>query len=396
MEKRVKHPYFLFFGGIAFFVALMNLGKVIDFAQEVFALIFPVVLGFVLAFILNVPMSAIDKALERLQQRLKGAGKGKKSLLSSSGRAGLSLLLTLLAAVLIMVLVITMIVPAITSSVVSIYQQLKLRWPEWAAVLAQYDIDTSFVTEWLNAFNISSIKTVLQTVLGGAGAVVSGVLGLAQEGLSAAITFGTALIIAVYALLSKRNLAEGATRMLRALTGEKTAQRLIAVGRLVQQTYARFLSGQCLESCILAGLIFLAFTVFKIPYASLTAILTGILAFIPVVGAFVACFIGAFLVLLTEPGKVILAIAVFFAVQFIENQFIYPHVVGNSVGLDPMWTLIAVLIGGSLLGVFGMVFFIPLAAVFATLLHEAVERRLALQAAKTAAGEEEKIPEQQE
>ena len=83
-----------------------------------------------------------------------------------------------------------------------------------------------------------------------------------------------------------------------------------------------------------------------------------------------ACAVGAFLILITDPSKVLICIGVYLVVQFIENQFIYPRVVGSSVGLSPLWTLAAVLAGGNLMGLFGMIFFIPLTAVAVTLIKE--------------------------
>ena len=124
----------------------------------------------------------------------------------------------------------------------------------------------------------------------------------------------------------------------------------------------------------MAVLIFISFTIFKIPYASLIGILTAVCAFVPYVGAFISCFIGAFMVLLVNPSQVIIAIIIYLVIQFVETQLIYPHVVGTSVGLSPLLTLIAVLIGGSLFGLFGMIFFIPICAVLVTLISEYTNR----------------------
>ena len=133
--------------------------------------------------------------------------------------------------------------------------------------------------------------------------------------------------------------------------------------------------GQCLESCILGSLIFIAFSIARLPYAGLIAVLTGICAFIPYVGSFISCSIGVLLTLLSSPGQALLCIIVYLAVQFTENQFIYPNVVGNSVGLPPLFTLLAVMLGGKLFGIVGMIFFIPLMAVVYVLVREDVQRR---------------------
>lgn len=93
----------------------------------------------------------------------------------------------------------------------------------------------------------------------------------------------------------------------------------------------------------------LAFSVFKIPYGSLVGVLTAICAIIPYVGALISCVVSVFLVLLVDPVLAVRCLIVYLAVQFVENQFIYPRVVGKSVGLSPLYTLIAAMIGGKLL-----------------------------------------------
>ena len=123
-------------------------------------------------------------------------------------------------------------------------------------------------------------------------------------------------------------------------------------------------------------LLFVSLGIAGVPYAGVLAVLTGILSFIPMVGAFLACLMGVVLVLMVSPIKALVCLVIFLCVQFVEGQFIYPRVVGNSVGLPPLWTLLAVLIGGKLLGIIGMLFFIPLTAVVYTLITENTQRRL--------------------
>ena len=123
-------------------------------------------------------------------------------------------------------------------------------------------------------------------------------------------------------------------------------------------------------------MLFVSLGLAKVPYAGVLATLTAVMSFIPIVGAFLACLIGVLLVLMVSPIKALVCLAVFLCVQFVEGHFIYPKVVGNSVGLPPLWTLLAVLIGGNLLGILGMLFFIPLTAVVYTLLTENTQRKL--------------------
>ena len=116
--------------------------------------------------------------------------------------------------------------------------------------------------------------------------------------------------------------------------------------------------------------------IFNMPFIPLICVLIAITAFVPYVGAWVACFIGAFLIMVVDPTKALWFMAMFLVVQEIENNLIYPKVVGTSIGLSGMWVLLAISIGGELFGVFGMIVMIPIASVIYTLLSEATEKRL--------------------
>ena len=148
------------------------------------------------------------------------------------------------------------------------------------------------------------------------------------------------------------------------------------VVNLFAETYASFLTGQCVESCILAVLMFITLSVCRMPYAGLICIMAAVFQFVPYIGTFMACVVGAVLVLFTNPALTIWFVIVFQVVQFVEGQFIYPRVVGSSVGLPALLTLMAVFLGGKFFGLIGMIFFIPLTSVIYQLLRDMVNNRL--------------------
>ena len=191
-----------------------------------------------------------------------------------------------------------------------------------------------------------------------------------------AITASFALIISVYMSLSTESLGHQARTLVCAYLKPAHAAGVLKFCRLFRQSFANFLTGQCSEAVILGVLMALAFSVFKIPYGSLVGVLTAICAIIPYVGALISCVVSVFLVLLVDPVLAVRCLIVYLAVQFVENQFIYPRVVGKSVGLSPLYTLIAAMIGGKLFGIIGIIFFIPLTAVVIELVKEDTFRRL--------------------
>ena len=218
----------------------------------------------------------------------------------------------------------------------------------------------------------------MEKLFTGAGAVIGSVVDLAGSTVTVTVNAVFAIVIMFYVLLGRRELGRQCRSFLYAYFKKPTAERICHIAKLTHDTYTKFFSGQCIEVLILGTMIFLAFSVFRIPYAALTAALTAAFAFVPYIGAFASCLIGVLLTLMAVPEKAILCFIVYQMVQFIENQFIYPHVVGSSVGLSPLWTLLAALLGGKLFGIIGIVFFIPLAAVISQLLHGDIEHRLAV------------------
>ena len=143
----------------------------------------------------------------------------------------------------------------------------------------------------------------------------------------------------------------------------------------LNRKFSSFITGQCLEAVILGTMFVVSMTVFRMPYALMVGVLIAFTALIPIVGAFIGCGVGAFLILIDNPLQALWFVILFLVLQQVEGNLIYPHVVGNSVGLPAIWVLMAVSLGGSLFGVSGMLFFIPLTSSCYALLKESVNRR---------------------
>lgn len=202
---------------------------------------------------------------------------------------------------------------------------------------------------------------------------VASVLSSTVKGL---ITASFAFIIAVYISLDGKRVGRHATKLITAYLKPSWAEWILHVCRTFCRIFGNFLTGQCTETVILGFLMCITFSIFKLPYGSLVGLLTAVCAIIPYVGAFISSAVSIFLTLLVTPSLVIRCLIVYSMTQFVENQFIYPRVVGSSVGLPPLYTLIAAMIGGKLFGIIGIIFFIPLAAVAVELVKEDAAKRL--------------------
>lgn len=164
--------------------------------------------------------------------------------------------------------------------------------------------------------------------------------------------------------------------MIFAFISRQKADALLKICSLTYRTFANFLAGQCLEAIILGFMFVVTLSILKMPYALLIGILIAFTALIPIFGAFIGCAVGVFLIFMVSPKQAVLFIIIFLLLQQIEGNLIYPHVVGGSVGLPSILVLAAVTIGGNLMGIVGMLIFIPTVSVFYTIFREYVYLRL--------------------
>ena len=282
----------------------------------------------------------------------------------------ISLLITILILVLLGTLVSTLAIPQLVQSVKSIVDTIREKIPELLAYLKSLNFDTTTAEQYLEKLDFN---TILSHFTDNAGNVLSMIVGAASSTIGSIVTFLMALIISIYIILNKQTLSHQAKSIAYANLRKDRADKLCYVAALTTRTYSKFLSGQCIEAVILGALLAIALSLFGIPYAGVIAVTTSLMSFVPYVGAFLSCLIGVLLVLMVDPFKALMCFVVFECVQFVEGHFIYPKVVGNSVGLPSMWTLIAVLLGGKL---FGLLFFIPLVAVLYTLVTEDTRKKL--------------------
>lgn len=376
-DQKTRRALFLIAFGVCLYAAMMHLDVVLGALSAAVDIFFPVLLGLGFAFVLNVPVSGMERLLHRAVGLVpEGRRPGEGAITMAS------IVLVLIAIAGVAVLGVTMLVPELIASARTVAPLLAERLPEIEESLVANGVDVEKLAQFFQGAGASSATAAAgsgaQGLLNlGLGSIASSVFAAARSTVSVLSSSVFAFVIAVYVLASKRTLGRQVNRVMDAHLAPGHAARIRHVASLATDTYSKFLSGQCLEACILGTLIFLAFSLFRLPYAGLIGFLTALFAFVPYVGAFASCAIGAFLTLLASPEHALLCVIVYLAVQFIENQFIYPHVVGSSVGLSALWTLIAALVGGKLFGIVGIVFFIPIVAVLYELLRQWTNARLA-------------------
>jgi predicted PurR-regulated permease PerM len=346
-------------------VAGWNYRSLFALAMKLMGFISPFLLGGVMAFILNVPMRRIEQLLPVKEE--------------SRIRRPLSLCLTLVFVIGVLLLVIFVVMPQLFETVLSLQNSIPAFLTGLKEEAERLFAQNPEIADYISGIQIDW-KSFLEKVVGflseGAGTVLSSTFSAALSIISGMTTFIIALVFAIYILLQKETLSRQIQKLMRAFLPEEITLRTLEVLTLVSDTFSHFLAGQCLEAVILGSMFFLTLSVFRLPYGLLIGVLIAFTALIPMFGAFIGCAIGAFLMLMVKPLDAVIFLIIFFVLQQVEGNFIYPHVVGSSVGLPSIWVLVAVTIGGSAMGIVGMLVFIPLCSVVYAILRGIVNERL--------------------
>ena len=329
----------------------------------------PFILGGALAFILNLPLSFLEKKVFR---NLKGRGEKFKR--------PLSIFLSLVFVLLLILILLLTVVPEVISafeSIISSIPSLVTRVESWnndvlTPVLKNNpELLKSLETNW-----DSLLSKSLSFLKDGLSALLSSTLVAANSLISSITSFVVALIFAIYVLGDKERLERQFRSLLKAYTSKETEEYVLHVFSVLHRSFSSFISGQCLEAVILGFIFILVLSILRFPYSVMIGVVVMFSALLPIVGAFIACIFGAFIILLSSPVKALYFVVIFLIIQQLENNLIYPRVVGSSVGLPALWVFFAVTLGGALFGVLGMLFFIPVFSAVFVLLKEDVGRRI--------------------
>ena len=390
--------------GLISFAILLSWGlKNTEFIKSLIALALgllqPFLIGGVIAFVVNVPMRALENTcfIKPYQKRLaaqaaaKPTGKGAAKAPDKvpfwyRAKRPLSLILSLLLVLGVIGVGTLIVVPETVSSFSSIVNNLRnfpLMLNQWAQELMNWMPQAAVWLEELNLnLDLTSIDwreiitQVVNFLQNGAGNVLNTTFTVASGIFNGIVTGFLAIVFSFYLLMNKEKLGSQTKQLLYALLKEPHADYLVRVGQMTNRTFSKFLSGQCVEAVILATLFFVSMSILRFPYAMIISTLIAFTALIPVFGAFIGCVVGAFLILLVDPVRAFWFVVLFLFLQQFEGNIIYPRVVSSSVGLPSMWVLVAVTLGGSMMGVLGMLVYIPMFSVLYRLIREAVSNRL--------------------
>lgn len=323
----------------------------------------PFLIGGALALVLNFPMKFIE-------DRLPVTGKGKRPL-------ALGAVLSIAGA--LAVILLSLIIPQLTASVSQLAHALPVLWDSLRIRLEEWGRRFPAFQPMFAGLADSDFSNLMQQgiplFLDGFFSVDTTV-GVAADMLSGIVNLGIGVVLAAYLLARKEQLGYQVKLLCAAWLPDGVSCWLNDLLSLCGETFGAFLSGQCLEACILGGIFALFMAVGRFPSVALISIVIGVTALIPVFGSFIGCFFGVFVIMATEPDKVIWFMVLFICLQQLEGMCIYPRVVGSKVGLPPLWVLIAVTLGGRLFGILGMLALIPVFSVFYGIIKKKTMERI--------------------
>lgn len=366
-KQQIKTIMRIIFSAILFYFLLKEFRIVLDglgFLWDVFSVF---IVGGAMAFIINVPMRAIEK---HYLSRFKNIDKIKRPM---------AFIFTLILVTVVIYLVMFIVVPELVATLQMVVLQLQDIYDRLPQIVADIAAKLNLTEEMVKSIQIewSHIsEAVIKAVQSVAGGIITSSTNIIAGVVNAITQFILAFIFCIYILFSKEKLARGCKKIFYAVFKEDRADDIISVFHLTSRTFSKFLSGQCLEAVILGTMFIIAMTIFRMPYALLVGVLIMVTALIPIVGAFIGCIVGAFLILMINPMQAVWFVVMFLIIQQIEGNVIYPKVVGNSVGLPPILVFAAVIIGGDLMGIAGMLIFIPLTSVCYTIIKAVIEIKL--------------------
>ncbi len=380
-----KKVYKIMFVAAAILLFVLYLPAVSDVAATVLNIASPLFTGIAIAYILNIPLTKFEKIY---------FPKAKNKFINGS-RRGVCLLLSILLILGIVILVIAVVIPEITRAFSVALEELPVlisSIESW--VIANQHIFPSiaeYILDYFNEIDISSfLSSAAMYLTSGIGTVFDSSVIIISSITSGVFNIFMAITFAIFLLFAKETIQNQLLKVQKAFIKPKTSDTTNFVLKTVNESFHSYIIGQCTEAVILGCLCTLGMLIFRFPYAGAVGMFVGLTALIPIVGAYLGAILGGVLILLTAPDKVLFFVIFVIVLQQLEGNVIYPKVVGSTIGLPGVWVLAAVVVGGGLGGIVGMIISVPLASAVYKILSHYTNKRLTLQSVTATPGGNDK------
>lgn len=365
MDKKLfKSILLIITYAVVLVMVLARLDVVANAVGTVISVFKPLIIGFCLAFILNRPCQFFFRLYSRG--------------LDKNAARPLAVLTAYLALIIVIAAIFSFVLPKLVESiqtfVLNLGGYITNAQDSINKLLAYLNLD-------MEQLDLSNLNTTLRELFSKALNFLSNLgpqlVEFTTSLVSILVTGVLALVFSIYMLSGRDKLLGQCRRMIKAYIPAKVAGPLSDVVDLTAATFTKFITGQCIEACILGSLCTLGMLFIQADYAPLIGVTVGASALIPVAGAYIGAIVSAILLLMVSPLKALIFLIFLLILQQVEGNVIYPRVVGTSLGLPGIWVLAAVTVGGSLFGLVGVLISVPIASVVYTLLRRDVRKRLA-------------------
>ncbi|WP_297632706.1 AI-2E family transporter [uncultured Clostridium sp.] len=372
--KNLKENYFLYIGIVLVLLVfvLFKLSDIHRYIDSFMSMMSPIIVAIALAFIINLLVKFLENKIvyrfliKKENTKLKGVVRG----------------ITILISIVIIFGIISTVIFVVVPKIVSSLLQIVSLAPKYLSSFEDTLEKTFHISNKSAMFNeiykelFSAWKNILSVATGMITTGLSTVFSFTVSFASGIIDFIMSLILAIYFLFSKELLIRQGKKVIYALLSKKAGDKTLHVARVLNNSFAAFITGQCTEAFIIAVLAFILMVILRIPYALLIACLLGVTGVIPILGAFIGTIPAVLLLLMISPVKAITFVIAIVLLQQVESNVIYPRVVGSSVGLTSIWIMIAIIIGSYFYGVLGILIGIPLASAIYKLSSDYINVRI--------------------
>jgi predicted PurR-regulated permease PerM len=357
-------------------LVIVYFNQVLKAAKSVYDIVLPLVLGFIIAYVVNILMRFLERHY---------FPKAEKPWIARTRRP-VCLLLSYVLILLILAAVITLVLPKVVDTIKALSAVLPGYWERISQWVDDHKDQWSFVSEWMDK-DALSWDSITDNIKSNAPQSLRGILTSSLTVISG-LTSGlfdlvVGLAFSAYLLASKERLLAQAEKLQKAFLPPSTAARFNTILAAANESFASFITGQCTEAVILGALCIAGMLIFGFPYATSIGIFVGVTSLIPILGAYLGAAVGVLLIFQADPAKALLFVVFIIVLQQLEGNLIYPRVMGTSLGLPGLWVFAAVVIGGGLGGIVGMLFGVPTAATIYKLVRAAADERTKAQAQRT-------------
>lgn len=368
LEKYKKDIIKLILFTIIIIFAFINIKAIGSFLAYLINIFMPFIIGIFIAFILNVLLNFVENKLFK-----KLNNKNYKTW--SKLKRPVSVIITFIIIITIIVFILGLLIPQLQNTVILFTKNFDTYKEQTIEILNNFGINSESINNYSTSIN--NLKNEITSYINNnRNEIMQITIGVASSFLGSITSIIIGIVFAIYILLKKEDLSRQFKKILKAYLPEKYERRIEEIANLSNITFGNFISGQCLEALIIGLLCFIGMLLLQIPYASTISVLVGFTALIPVFGAFIGTFIGAFLIFMVEPFKALIFIIFIIILQQLEGNIIYPKVVGKSVGLPSIWVMVAVTIGASIYGVLGMILSVPLCSILYSIIKTDVNLKI--------------------